>query len=175
MAIKIYVDKTGKIIGKFSPKEWANWVNSFIEEKAFLLVREKVNIKEESLWLAKEIEKIKNKEVIKIIALDNEKIVGVCDVHKALPLEAHGHNVSFGLAVIKKYRRQGIGEILLKKGIEIAKKEFKAKNIWIEVIEGNKPAINLYQKLGFKIACKLKNYVNHFGNYKDRIIMKLEK
>jgi len=53
------------------------------------------------------------------------------------------------------YRRQGIGENLLRKGIEIAQHHFHAQNIWIEVVEGNEPA-----------------FINYYGQLKDLLILK---
>ena len=174
--IEYYVDKDGSIVARFSPKEWADWINEFLEERTFLLIRERVTVEDEAKWLAKTISDIKKGIVIKVIAIDEDKnrIVGVCDVHKKKPLQAHGHNVSFGLAVRREYRGRGIGEKLLREGIRIAKEEFKAKNIWIEVVEGNEIAKRLYEKLGFKEVCRLKDYVNHFGKYKDRIVMRFK-
>ncbi len=139
-------------------------------------MQEKGESKEEAEWLNKEIKRIMMGKAIKVIAIDEEMhhIAGICDVCRKEPLEAHGHNIDFGLGVRKEYRRKGIGTKLLKKGIEIAKEVFNAQNIWIEVVEGNKVAYHLYKKLGFKEVARLKNYVNHFRELKDKIIMKLE-
>lgn len=58
--------------------------------------------------------------------------------------------------VKKEYRRKKIGKKLLE---EVLKNEYK--NITLEVNENNIPAINLYNKLGFKKVAVRKNY------YKD--------
>ena len=174
MNIKYYVDRDGSVITRFSVKEWADWINEFLDERAYLLIRERVTVEEEAKWLVKTLNEIKKGIMVKVIAVDesNGRIAGVCDVHRKKPLQAHGHNVSFGLAVRKEYRGRGIGKKLLKEGIKIAREEFKAKNIWIEVVEGNKIAKSLYEKLGFKEVCRLRDYVDYFGEYRDRIIMK---
>ena len=54
-------------------------------------------------------------------------------------------------------RRRGIGTMLLKKLINMAKKE-KIQRILLEVSENNTVAISFYEKLGFKKVSKRKNY-----------------
>ena len=45
--------------------------------------------------------------------------------------------------------------------------------MWIEVIEGNDVAHNLYKKLGFVEVARLKEYIYYEGEWRDRIIMEL--
>jgi len=61
------------------------------------------------------------------------------------------------LAVCTNFRKQGIGEKLLLKMLEKAKKT-GAKDIFLEVEVDNLPAQNLYEKHGFKIVAKRKCY-----------------
>ena len=60
---------------------------------------------------------------------------------KALYLDRLGVNVD--------YLKQGIGEVMLKNAMEIAKLK-DAKYLRLFVVDINKPAINLYLKNGFK-------------------------
>ncbi len=168
--IKFYIDTTGDVIGRFSAKKWADWINSFVVEKALITVNKHVSIGEELIWLGDIARKMKDGTLAMIIAIDEGKnaIAGTCEVRRD-PL--YGHNVSFGLAVHKNYRKQGIGKRLLKKGIEVAKDHFKAKNLWIEYIEGNEAAKKLYEKLGFVECCEMPNYVECYGEYRKIIRM----
>jgi len=54
----------------------------------------------------------------------------------------------FGLFVLEKYRRKGIGQTLTSAVIEQSK-DLNAKTIRLEVILSNKEAISLYEKMGF--------------------------
>jgi ribosomal protein S18 acetylase RimI-like enzyme len=54
-----------------------------------------------------------------------------------------------GTGVVKEFRRQGIGEQLLEKLIEMLK-EMHINQFVLEVLENNQPAINLYEKYGFR-------------------------
>lgn len=51
------------------------------------------------------------------------------------------------LVVLENYRRQGIGDRLLKEVLKVAKKEKCGKVHW-QVLDWNKPAINYYRKIG---------------------------
>lgn len=97
-----------------------------------------------------------------IIAKNNDEIVGFACIWKAVD-DIHITNI-----VVKKiYRKQGIGSLLLKELIEISNKE-NVNSITLEVNSLNLPAQNLYEKYGFKILGRRKNYYN---GTEDAIIM----
>lgn len=70
-------------------------------------------------------------------------------------------------AVRGRYRRSGIGSMLLAKGIESALSE-DVKNITLEVSEKNSAAIALYEKFKFKTVSVRKNFYN---NSDDALLM----
>jgi ribosomal protein S18 acetylase RimI-like enzyme len=55
------------------------------------------------------------------------------------------------LAVDERYRRRGIGSLLLGRSIESARDK-NCRNIVLEVDRGNGPAISLYRKFGFSFS-----------------------
>ena len=75
------------------------------------------------------------------------------------------------LAVHPNYRRQGLGQLLLFKLLEDA---IARKLAWatLEVNENNLVAVNLYQKYGFQIAGKRKNYYQPAGD--DALVLWLK-
>lgn len=94
----------------------------------------------------------------------NERIIGtisfldIDDFYEILYIE-----------VENPFRKKGYGETLLKELINTAKDKDK-KEIFLEVSESNKPALNLYKKYNFKQYSKRNNY------YKDgstAIMMKI--
>ncbi len=68
----------------------------------------------------------------------------------------------FTIAVDKDFREDGIGSELLDHIIKNAKKS-NASEIWLEASTKNTPAVNLYQKYGFKIQSVRKNYYQKTG------------
>ncbi|HDJ83968.1 MAG TPA: ribosomal-protein-alanine N-acetyltransferase [Desulfurococcaceae archaeon] len=67
-----------------------------------------------------------------------------------------GHVIS--IAVRKEYRRKGIGRKLMEEAMKALKEVYGAEEVYLEVRVSNKPAINLYEKLGFKIAKRVAAY-----------------
>lgn len=96
-----------------------------------------------------------------VVAKENSKIVGFAGII-ILPDDAEITNI----VTKKSERKKGIGNLLLAKIIEIAKR--KRNNISLEVNEKNEIAIKLYEKYGFKKVGTRKKYYNGTD---DAIIM----
>lgn len=79
-----------------------------------------------------------------------------------------GHVIS--LAVLPHVRRMGIGKSLLSRAVEAIKKR-DVKEVYLEVRVSNTPAINLYQKLGFKIMRRVPRY---YADGEDAYVMSLQ-
>ncbi len=87
----------------------------------------------------------------------NGKIVGFYIASKVLD-----ESEVFTIAVDKDYKKMGIGTSLLNHLIERSK-ENNVHQIWLEVSTKNTPAINLYEKFGFKVIRVRKNYYQKIG------------
>lgn len=94
---------------------------------------------------------------------ENGNLVGYAGSWQILE-EAHITNI----AVAKEFRRNKIGEKLLRKIIDSCY-ENKIKYITLEVRVSNKPAISLYEKYGFKSFGMRKGYYQ--DNNEDALIM----
>lgn len=107
-------------------------------------------------------EEVENENSSYIIGKTNNEIIGFAGLKKIFD-QADIMNI-----VIKKtYRNQGIGTLLLENLILLAK-DLNISTLFLEVNEQNKPAIHLYEKLGFeKLGVRKKYYNNNNG-----IIMK---
>ena len=67
-----------------------------------------------------------------------------------------GHLVS--IAVLREYRRRGIGSSLLAETINVMKNRYDVESIFLEVRVSNEPAIRMYKKFGFRIARRVPHY-----------------
>ncbi len=127
-----------------------------------------------SFTLQDEIEFInrQNSSANKLMLLGflNGKHVGNC----SLDIKAANrckHRASIGIALYQKYTRLGIGTIMMKKLIQIARDQ-NVEQIELDVMTENTAAISLYKKLGFKICATLKNnYKYKDGTYADAHLM----
>ena len=75
------------------------------------------------------------------------------------------------LSVSPKFRRQGIGKAVLEKMLEGAKSA-GAETAYLEVREGNKAALALYEEVGFSVTGRRKNYYRY--PTEDALIMSLK-
>lgn len=115
-------------------------------------------------WSEKSIiDSLKNPNSHFIAALNYNSVVGYAGMYKIID-EGYMYNV----AVRKQFRRMGIGESLIKNLLDYSI-ENKLKFISLEVRISNKHAVLLYEKLGFKVLGKRKNF--YLNPKEDAFIM----
>jgi len=98
-----------------------------------------------------------------IVAQSNAGIVGyiMCRIEVGLSnfglggIIKKGHIVS--VAVMPEQRRRGVGEALVKKGMEGMRK-YGAKQCYLEVRITNEAAVDLYKKLGMQVTRTVHGY-----------------
>lgn len=101
-----------------------------------------------------------------IVATSEQNVVGyiMCRMElgfseiRRFNLVKKGHIVS--VAILPEYRRRGLGNAILTKALD-GMRDYNVKEGYLEVRISNKPAIDLYAKLGFSISKTSKHY------YKD--------
>jgi len=167
--LKIEVIKSGRRFMKIKTGQLRQVINSLVEEKAFVAVNKRQSLAKERKWQKSVASALDSKEMIFVALFDNGTYVGGAEARKRIYNESH--NVHFGIGILRKYRGKGAGRMLLQSAMAQARKTLKAKNLWIEYEEGNKIAANFYRSLGFVEVARLKNYVNHYGSYCDKILM----
>jgi len=81
------------------------------------------------------------------------------------------HVAEFGISIVESHRNMGLGTLILKEFIEIAKKSH-FETIQLSAFSNNKRAVHVYRKCGFKKCGKLKRDIKFAdGTYADRILM----
>lgn len=86
------------------------------------------------------------------------------------PYRKFAHHCLFAILVDKDFRGKGIGTILMKELIHLAKERFHLEILHLEVYEGN-PAKRLYEKLGFKEFGFQKHFIKDKGVYIGKHLM----
>jgi RimJ/RimL family protein N-acetyltransferase len=82
------------------------------------------------------------------------------------------HTAELGVALLPEARGRGIGEALMREGIEWARGE-GIRKLKLGVFATNERAIALYRKLGFQEEARLKDEVMLDGRPVDEILMAL--
>lgn len=105
------------------------------------------------------------------VAINDGKVIGWCDI-SSLHRPVFAHSGTLGIGVIASYRGQGIGEALMRKTVENAQ-ALGLTRIELTVRENNKPAIALYEKIGFVMEGLHRNAVRIGEEYENLISMAL--
>ena len=75
------------------------------------------------------------------------------------------------IAVLREYRRRGIGSALLQHTIQAAKEERDIISVYLEVRVSNEPAIRLYKRFGFRPVRIIRGY---YRDGEDAYVMTLK-
>jgi RimJ/RimL family protein N-acetyltransferase len=86
--------------------------------------------------------------------------------------DSERHKAEFGLTVHDDFQNKGLGTIMTKRMIEIAR-EKKLKKVSLTVVTENDRAIRVYEKCGFKIEAKLEKENLVDGKFYDDYIMSI--
>lgn len=116
------------------------------------------------------IKEIKKRKGVIIVAQVKDKIVGMAYLVRG-KFEKNKHVASLGITILKSYRQMGIGTAMMNHLLEWAKKQESLEKITLEVFLTNKPAINLYRKLGFEIEGVRKKQYKIGEKYVDEVTM----
>jgi len=80
------------------------------------------------------------------------------------------HTAVLGMSVDREYRNQGIGSRLMKAAIDWARDK-RIGRLELEVYAENVAAIHLYEKFGFEVEGRKRNYAYQRDRYYDSLIM----
>jgi len=95
-------------------------------------------------------------------AIDGDKLVGMCILkwrYRKGPLYV-SRKVAYmdDICVDEEYRRQGIGEMICREALRIAREE-KADGAELSVWDCNQPAVSLYRKVGFTVRTQNMEFI----------------
>jgi ribosomal protein S18 acetylase RimI-like enzyme len=173
--MKKFVAKNGEVFIFRVPRQndekaCLEFINELIDEGAPIALDRKITLREERMWLKRQIWEIREKRLIMLIAERNGEIVAICEARRKTGRIRHV--ADFGISVRKKCRGMGVGEAIAGEVLMRAKRA-GIKIVRLCVFERNKPAINLYRKLGFVEEAVLKGEVREGMKFKNAILMSL--
>ena len=112
-------------------------------------------------------------DAVGLVAVEDEEILGFCEVDRRKPTSSVSHRGGLGITVKKEYRRRGVGTMLLRKMIEECRRNgFEV--LELEVFVGNEHAKRLYERLGFRTYGLHPRAVKRGGGYIGEELMFLE-
>jgi len=177
--------KLGTVIRKFTATDgrevvlrtptWSDlddlldFINSLVEERADILMDEKVSREDESEWLSKALARLEKDETFYLVAEVNGKVVGNSEVSR----KTKGYDRytgTIGVAIRHGYRDLGIGTEMIKILIERAR-AMNLKVLTLSAFASNDRARHVYEEAGFSEAGRITKKFFKEGRYIDEILM----
>lgn len=105
-----------------------------------------------------------------LTAVKHGEVCGITTLYLQ-PYRKLAHQCEMGIVVSHKFRNQGIGAVLMKNVMHLAKHNFHIELLHLQV-NGINPAIHLYQRLGFKEFGRQTHWIKEDnGVYISRVFM----
>jgi len=147
------------------------YINTLSKEKTYITYQgEQLSFEEESKFVTEQLEQIHKKQCIQLLVISKNQIIGTASIRLRDKIESH--EGIFGITIHRDFRREGIGESLMKIVLDEAEKQLpKLKIITLNVFGENNIAQRLYRKFGFKEFGRLPEGVFYKDHYIDSVYM----
>lgn len=132
-----------------------------------------INQKVDEAWFQHYLNQRDKHIRLAIIHQDNDEYIGNVNLTDIHPINA---SAEFSIWIgNKNHRRKGIGSLATQMMLEHGFKNLNLHRIYLSVLANNQPALQLYQKLGFKIDGKHRDAIFKNGHFHDLIAMSIIK
>ncbi len=147
------------------------FINPFVTEKrSGLMINKNVNLKEEKDWLVSTRAAVRKRREVMLMVEVEGRIVGNCSINR-LTWKA-SHVAVVGIALSRDIRGKGIGEALISRTIELARKRMRGlEMLHLKSFEYNERAQALYKKMGFVEVGRIPKANKEGKEYFDDVLM----
>ncbi len=135
------------------------------------LFPERPTLGAETAWFASLYQAIQDRAAIAVVAEEQGKAVGMCEV-KRKGSQENRHIGVLGILVDRPWRGRGFGRALLKSAIDCSRGKFEL--VELSVFTPNTQARRLYESFGFRSWGTLPKGIRRDGRYIDLEHMVLE-
>ncbi|MBG5928388.1 GNAT family N-acetyltransferase [Providencia rettgeri] len=108
--------------------------------------------------------------VTQFVAELNQEIVGLLVIHQPSQVRRR-HVATFGITVSEAHQGKGIGSQLMQVMVDYCDNWLNVHRIELEVFAANGSGIGLYEKFGFELEGRMKDYAFRDGQYVDAVMM----
>lgn len=102
-----------------------------------------------------------------LVALVNGEVVGHLGLRTFPNSPRRKHVASFGMGVHDAWQGKGVGSALVAAAIDFAGRWLNVSRMELSVFADNETAVHLYQKFGYEIEGRQRNYAFRDGAYAD--------
>ncbi len=143
-------------------------INSLVEEKAEIVMDEKLSREQEVEWLSGALLSLEKGEIFFLVAEVDGKVVASSDLHVGKGSQRRAGAV--GIAIKSGFRGLGIGTRVMRAIVKEAQR-ISLKVLVLSVFATNKRAIHVYEKVGFVQTGRVPKKHFREGKYVDEIAM----
>jgi len=153
------------------------FINDLVGEKNTepnlgIIADRKQTREEEAKWLANQLTGIERGSIVSVVAELGGRLAGNGSVTRGSYEDTKRHGY-LGIAIVRKYRDQGIGLEMMRTLVKESRKA-GLKTIELEVFANNPRAIHVYERTGFKEAGRIPKKMLRNGKFIDSIVMARE-
>ncbi len=152
-------------------KQLMRFINQIIREPmSGIPLISPMTLKGEEAWLEAMLGQVRKRSMVMLVLEMSGRIVGNCSVQRRMWKEKH--RAQLGIAINECARGRGIGEIMMRTTIALARKRMPGLEL-IDLVtySYNSRALALYKKLGFEQVGRLPHAVKEDCRYYDDIFM----
>lgn len=152
--------------------ELLRFINDLADENTFIMVNRRFTKEEETQYLSARLKAIKEKRGFNLVAFHGTRIIANAGVDRKGNRQEH--LAELGVSVSPGFRDEGVGSRLLEELLTLAREFLNPKIVLLHVFENNKPAIHVYEKIGFRECGRIPRGILYKGEYVDDILMYLD-
>ncbi|BBU97600.1 GNAT family N-acetyltransferase [Providencia rettgeri] len=108
--------------------------------------------------------------VTQFVAELNQEIVGLLVIHQPSQVRRR-HVATFGITVSEAHQGKGIGSQLMQVMVDYCDNWLNVHRIELEVFAANGNGVGLYEKFGFELEGRMRDYAFRDGQYVDAVMM----
>ncbi|MGO2333682.1 GNAT family N-acetyltransferase [Providencia sp.] len=108
--------------------------------------------------------------VTQFVAMLDDKVVGLLVINQASQARRK-HVATFGITVSEAHQGKGIGSQLMQVMVDYCDNWLNIHRIELEVFATNESGVGLYEKFGFELEGKMRDYAFRDGQYVDAVMM----
>lgn len=108
--------------------------------------------------------------VTQFVAELNQEIVGLLVIHQPIQVRRR-HVATFGITVSEAHQGKGIGSKLMQVMVDYCDNWLNVHRIELEVFAANGNGVGLYEKFGFELEGRMRDYAFRDGQYVDAVMM----
>ncbi len=110
-------------------------------------------------------------DLVSLVAELDGQIIGSAGLHVQSARPRRRHAAGVGMAVHDDWQGQGVGTALMAALLDVADNWYNLHRVELEVFTDNEAGLRLYQKFGFEIEGRLRDYAFRNGAYADTYVM----